>query len=273
MDNRAVGIFDSGVGGLSVLKEINKILPHEDIIYLGDMARFPYGPRSLAEVKGFVHEIVDYLYHLNVKLIVIACNTATAAGLESIKDKYGVPILGVISPGAQAACNRSRRGRIGVISTIATAQSGMYERAIRDLNHNCQVFTQACPKLVELIEDGVLNGEILNSQLMEYLESLMAKDIDTLILGCTHYPLIEEEIQKIINDDITVISSARETARAVKEYLISNNMLRDDILSSNIRFLSTGGMKSFQKVGSIFLGKEIAEIEVVNLSDGGDIGV
>jgi len=267
MDNRAVGIFDSGVGGLSVLKEINKILPYEDIIYLGDMARFPYGPRSLVEVRGFVHEIVDYLYHLNVKLIVIACNTATAAGLESIKDKYDVPILGVISPGAQAACSRSRRGRIGVISTVATAQSGMYEHAIRNLNHNCRVFTQACPKLVELIEDGVLNGEALDSQLREYLEPLMAKDIDTLILGCTHYPLIEEVIKKIIDGDITVISSARETARAVKEYLISKDILRDDILSSNIRFLSTGGIKSFQKAGSIFLGKQITDIEIVNLNN------
>jgi glutamate racemase len=273
MDNRAVGIFDSGVGGLSVLKEINKILPHEDLIYLGDMARFPYGPKSLAEVKGFVDEIVDYLYYQNVKLIVIACNTATAAGLESVRDKYNVPIIGVISPGAQAACRRSRGGMIGVISTIATAQSGMYERAIKDLNQNFQVFTQACPKLVELIEDGVLNGEILNSQLMEYLEPLMVKGIDTLILGCTHYPLIEKEIRKIINDDITVISSARETARAVKEYLISINMLRDGILSSNIKFLSTGGMKSFQEVGSIFLGKEIAGIEIVKLSDRGDAGV
>ncbi|MCL5986620.1 MAG: glutamate racemase [Actinobacteria bacterium] len=273
MDNRAVGIFDSGVGGLSVLKEINKILPHEDLIYLGDVARFPYGPKSLRDVRGFVHEIVDFLYHLNVKLIVIACNTATAAGLESIKGKYDVPILGVISPGAQAACSRSRRGRIGVISTIATAQSGMYEHAIKNLNHNCRVFTQACPKLVELIEDGVLNGKVLDSQLMEYLESLIAQDIDTLILGCTHYPLIEEEIKKIINGDITVISSARETARAVKEYLISKDMLQDGILSSNIRFLSTGGMKSFQKVGSIFLGKQITDIEIVNLSSRGSIGV
>jgi len=269
MDNRAVGIFDSGVGGLSVLKEINKILPFEELIYLGDMARFPYGPKSLSEVRGFVHEIVDFLYRLNVKMIIIACNTATAAGLESIRDKHDIPIMGVISPGAQAACSRSKRGRIGVISTKATAQSGMYEHAIMGLNHNCMVFTRACPRLVELIEDGVLNGEVLSSQLREYLEPLVAKDIDTLILGCTHYPLIEEEIKKIIDEDITIISSARETARSVREYLISKDMLRDDIPSSNMKFISTGGMKSFQEVGSIFLGKRITDIEIVNLRNGG----
>jgi len=263
---KAIGIFDSGLGGLTVVSEIIRHLPHEDIVYFADGARFPYGPRELEEVKGFVFEIVDFLKIQDVKLIVIACNTATAAGLPAAQDYYNLPIVGVIDPGAKGAAKATRNGRIGVIATKATIESSSYVKAIHSYNDSLQVFGQACPPFVDFVERGETQGPEVERVVREFLQPLIDADVDSLILGCTHYPLLEPVVGKVMGSGVSIISSARETAREVETLLVEFGNLKGEGKLS-YRFLTSGDEVQFQKFGSRFLGREIESVEKVGLKN------
>ncbi len=260
-----IGVFDSGVGGLTVLREIIDKMPAESVVYLGDTARCPYGPRDLKEVEGFVLEIVGFLARQNVKLVVIACNTGTAAGLVSAQKKFrDLPIVGVIKPGAQAAFEATCNKKIGVIGTVGTISSSSYHKSLMDIDASLEVFAKATPEFVDFVERGEVEGDRIESLARQYLSPLKEAGIDTLILGCTHYPLLMPVIQKVMGEGVEVISSAEETALEVKRILSRKGLLND---SSNpaYRFLSTGDPDDFLKLGRLFLGKEITQVEKVVL--------
>ena len=266
MDNRPVGVFDSGVGGLTVLKEIIKLVPDENIIYFGDTARFPYGPRDLNEVRKFVYKITDFFYKQNVKLLVIACNTSTAAALDDLKNISPIPVIGVIEPGARAAAYTTKKNKVGVIATKGTVCSNAYEIEIKKINPEIKLFSVAAPLLVDYVEEGILSGEELKKTIYNYLEPLNSCDIDVLILGCTHFPLIENEIKACCKKETKVISSAVETAKDIKRILECRKIFADSIDSIPFRvFYETSSTSKFLEVGKIFLGPEIKEVKKIKL--------
>ncbi len=228
---RPIGVFDSGVGGLTVLRELRKQLPSEPTIYLGDEARMPYGPRAAGEVLEFTRQAMRWFGERDCKLIVIACNTATSVALETVRDEVRVPIIGVVRPGAAAAVAASSRRAIGVLATSGTVRSGAYVRAVRDLDPLCDVVQQACPKLVPIVEEGKAGTPEALAAVREYVEPLLTEGavvtpaVDTLLLGCTHYPLLREEIAEVAGPGVRVVDSATTTALAVREVLASHRML------------------------------------------------
>lgn len=252
-----IGVFDSGFGGLTVAREVAKALPRESIVYLGDSARCPYGPRGLAEVDGFVQQIGAWLVERGVKLIVIACNTATAAGLAHAQRTFPVPVIGVVEPGARAAAHATKNRRVGVVATKATVESDAYTRAIRHLDAGITVFSTATPRFVEIAEQGIrmAEGPIENYTSLaskvyirpafeeiarEYLEPLRRCDIDTLVLGCTHFPLLKALIGGVVGRDVTLISSAKEAARDVAEILARRGTLAPPDHEPCYEFFTTG---------------------------------
>ena len=265
MDNRAIGVFDSGVGGLTVLQEIIKTIPHENTIYFGDTERVPYGPRDLGEVKKFVFKITRFLYGKDVKLIVIACNTSTAAALDDLKKHYDIPIIGVIEPGARTAVRDTRNKRVGVIATKGTVESNAYQEEIKKIDPGIKTFSVPAPLLVDLIEKGILEGRRLNRAIYGYLKPLSEADIDVLILGCTHFPLIEEQILAGSGDEVRVISSAVETAKDVKRILKERGLCAGEGEKPRRIFYETGISSNFFELGRMFLGKEIKEVIRIKL--------
>ncbi len=227
MDNRPIGVLDSGVGGLTVLKEMVKLVPDESMIYFGDTARFPYGPVDLNEVREFVFKITDFLYKQNIKLLVIACNTSDAAALDDLKKISSIPVIGVIKPGARTAAYTTKKNRVGVIATKGTVYSNAYEIEIKKINPEIKLFSVAAPLLVDYVEKGILSGEELRKTICNYLKPLNNCEIDVLILGCTHFPLIENEIKACCKRGTKVISSAVETSRDVKRILEYNRICAD----------------------------------------------
>ena len=222
MDSRndaPIGVFDSGLGGLTVAREIMRNLPDEKIVYFGDTARVPYGSKSKQTVQRYSRQIVRFLKTQEVKAIVIACNTATASATDVVEEEAEVPVIGVIDPGAKVACENTSGGRVGVIATKATIESGAYVEAIRKIRPDVSVIGKACPLLCPLVEEGWLHDRITEEVLMRYLDDLMRRDIDTLILGCTHYPLLRNTIRRLIGDEITLVNPAYETARELKALL------------------------------------------------------
>jgi len=266
LDNRAIGIFDSGVGGLTVLREIISAVPDESTIYFGDTERFPYGPRDLAEVKHFAFKITEFLANCEVKLIVVACNTSTAAALEDLKRKFDIPIIGVIEPGARTAAVNTVKNKVGVIATKGTVASRDYEFAVKKINPDIDVYQVAAPILVEYIEKGILNGSDLKKLICEYVEPLNQYEIDVLILGCTHFPIIENEIKFCCNKGIKVISSAVETARDVKQILSINQIKSEKSLKPGRIFYETGDASKFLEISKIFLDTEIKEVKKIKLN-------
>ena len=260
MKNRPIGIFDSGLGGLTVARSIIDLLPDEHIIYLGDDARGPYGPREQGEVRAFAREIIDYLLGFGVKLVVIACNSATAAALEEAQRDYDIPVVGVILPGLRAALQRSTRRRIGVIGTRLTISSGTYERALGRLDPSADIVCQACPEFVELVENGEVKGTRAREITEGYIEPLAAEGIDTLILGCTHYPLLQELIQEVVGSGVTLISSADETAREVGDILERLGWKREAGSPGLHYFLTTGNVEKSARLGRMFLGPEVRDV-------------
>ncbi|HZP95834.1 MAG TPA: glutamate racemase [Candidatus Limnocylindria bacterium] len=228
---RPIGLFDSGVGGLTVLKELRRQLPSEATVYLGDEARMPYGPRPGAEVLEFTRQAMRWFGARDCKLIVIACNTATSVALETVRDEVRVPLIGVVRPGAAAAVAASSRRAIGVLATTGTVRSGAYVRAVRDLDPLADVVQQACPKLVPIVEDGKAGTPEALAAVREYVEPLLTEGgvvtpvVDTLLLGCTHYPLLREEFTKVAGPGVRVVDSATTTALAVREVLASHRLL------------------------------------------------
>lgn len=226
-----LGVFDSGVGGLTVLKELRRQLPHESTIYLGDEARMPYGPRPASDIVRFTREALRWFAERDCKLIVIACNTATSAALETVRDEVPVPLIGVVRPGATAAVAASSRRAIGVLATAGTVRSGAYVRAVRDLDPLCDVIQQACPKLVPIVEEGKAGTPEALAAVREYVEPLLTEGavvtpaVDTLLLGCTHYPLLRDELARVAGAAVRVVDSATTTALAVREVLVSHRLL------------------------------------------------
>lgn len=261
MDNRPIGIFDSGLGGLTVVREIIDQLPNEEIIYFGDTARFPYGPRSTVELRGFVFEIIDFLLQSDVKFIVIACNSASAAALEAAQQYYDIPIIGVIEPGARAAVQATKCRRVGVIGTQATISSGSYMGAIKAIDAGVIVHQLACADLADFVERDEIEGPKVERAVKWYLEPLVRAGIDSLILGCTHYPLLSETISKVAGSNIKLISSAKETARELKETLTRKDSLREEEGSPALKFVSSGDENIFQMLGARFLGQEIESVQ------------
>lgn len=260
-----IGIIDSGVGGLTVAKEIIRQLPNENIVYVGDSARCPYGPRPLEEVKKFTWQMTQYLLKHNIKMLIIACNTATAAVLEEIKNELDIPVLGVIHPGARAALKMSQSLQIGVIGTIGTVKSQAYDQALRSINKWVRVDSLACPKFVPIVESGEFEGPIVQRVIAETLKPLKDKKIDTLILGCTHYPLLGPVISNYMGNGIKVISSGEETAREASVILHHSGLMNTSNQKADHRFFTTGSRDIFQRIASLWLGENISYVQTIKI--------
>jgi len=260
-----IGIFDSGVGGLTVVSELFRILPQEDIIYFGDTAHLPYGSKSKEAVTRFSLNIVNFLKAQKVKIIIVACNTASSFALSALREKIDLPVIGVIEPGAQAAIDSTRNFKIGIIGTEGTIKSRAFEEALKKINRNVKVFSQACPLFVPLVEEGWLD-EPETSQIAEkYLSPLKDKGIDTLILGCTHYPLLKELLSRIMGQGVSLIDTAEATAKAVKKSLGEKNLLRKVNHKPVYKFFVSDDPEKFLQLGMRFLGKGIDKAERVDL--------
>jgi len=256
-----IGIFDSGFGGLTVARAVLDQLPHEPILYLGDTARQPYGPKPISEVREYALECLDHLVAQGVKALVIACNSASAAVLRDARERYDVPVVEVIVPATRRAVGATRSGRIGVICTDATAKSRAYDDAFA-ANPGVELTTQACPRFVEFVEQGVTTGPELLAVAEGYLQPLIDAQIDTLVLGCTHYPLLTGVISYVMGDAVTLVSSADETAKDVYRLLVHQGLERSDGLEPpQHRFLTTGRPEQFRELGRRFLGPEVEQVQ------------
>lgn len=262
--NNPIGIFDSGIGGLTVVKQLTRLLPNERLIYFGDTARVPYGTKSKRLVQQYAIEDVHFLLQYDVKMIVVACNSASASALEILQEKFDVPVLGVVTPGASAAVELTRNNKIGIIGTSATINSNAYTRQIKRLSPNNEVFGQPCPLLVPLVEEGWLNDYVTVLTIKKYLNDLLKAQVDTLILGCTHYPVLENTIQEIVGPDVRLIDSGKETAKAVKDLLIEKQMLNSAGKTAEDRFFVSDIPAKFEEIGSRFLGKTLTNVERVD---------
>ena len=279
-----IGVFDSGVGGLTVVREIMQQLPNESILYFGDTLRCPYGPRPLDEIKTFARQISHWLLKQDVKLIVIACNSATAAALETIQQELIVPVIGVVAPGARAAVKATLTNRVGVIGPEATVNSDIYSKAIRALQENITVFSEATPSFVDIVEQGLHNSEVIDdlkdrtssahisSSRLEiartYLSPFKSLDVDTLVLGCTHFPLLIPLIAQVMGADVKIISSAEETARDVASVLAYREQLASGVKEPKHRYVTTAlNTDEFAEIGSAILEKNIPEVQSVSLDE------
>jgi glutamate racemase len=261
VSNAPIGIFDSGVGGLTVARAILDQLPNESTIYIGDTARGPYGPRPLAEVREFALETLDFLVEQGVKALVIACNTASAAMLRDARERYNVPVIEVIQPAVRRAVAATRTGHIGVIGTRATVDSKAYLDAFAAAPQ-LQVTSIACPLFVEYVERGETSGAEITKIARDYLAPVMEAKVDTLVLGCTHYPLLTGVISYVMGEGVTLVSSAEETAKDLYRTLVENNLLRDAHGGSPThKFLATGDAKAFESLARRFLGPEVTRVE------------
>ncbi len=254
---QAIAILDSGVGGLTVVGEIMRQLPLEPIIYFGDTKRAPYGSRSIDEVRSFTLGMVDFLLTFQPKMIVIACNTATAAALDWIRSMVKIPVIGVIAPGARAAMKATKRGRIGVIGTEGTVRSGAYEQALRSISPQVNVFSLACPALVPIVEQGMFNLETTIGTVEKALQPLHRFDLDTLILGCTHYPFLSEVIQECVGEEMRLISSADETAQEISAILCHRGELSSMMTEPEYLFYCSGDPVIFEQIARKWLARDI----------------
>lgn len=265
MEQQPIGVIDSGVGGLTVAKEIMRQLPHENIIYLGDTARCPYGPRPSEEVRRFTWQLTKFLLEKNIKMLVIACNTATAVVLDEISRELSIPVIGVIYPGARTAIKMTRNNHIGIIGTEGTVRSKAYDKALKQINKKIIVKSLACPKFVPLVESGEYEGSVAKKIVAETLRPLKNKGLDTLILGCTHYPLLEPLIKNIMGKSVKVISSGEETAREVSTILYHNQLLNETGQQATYQFYTTGSKEIFSKIASKWLNTPIQNAITITL--------
>jgi glutamate racemase len=261
VSNAPIGIFDSGVGGLTVARAILDQLPNESTLYIGDTARGPYGPRPLAEVREFALETLDFLVEQGVKALVIACNTASAAMLRDARERYSIPVIEVIQPAVRRAVAATRTGHIGVIGTLATVDSRAYLDAFAAAPQ-LEITSIACPLFVEFVERGETSGAEITKIAREYLEPFIAAKVDTLVLGCTHYPLLTGVISYVMGEGVSLVSSAEETAKDLYRTLVENNLLRDAQSGAPThKFLATGDAQAFESLARRFLGPEVTRVE------------
>ncbi|NLY48254.1 MAG: glutamate racemase [Clostridiales bacterium] len=268
MINKApIGVFDSGVGGLTVVKEIMNQIPGETIIYFGDTARLPYGSKSKETVITYTRQIVRFLMSKGVKAIVIACNTASALALDTVESEINIPVVGVVKPGAKVAAETTRNGRIGVIGTVATIQSGIYNEILNKSNSHVKVFGKACPLFVPLVEEGLVDDPVTFEMAKRYIGELLEKQIDTLVLGCTHYPLIRETIRKVAGEGITLVNPAYETAKCLAEVLEDKGLKNDDTPKSDHIFYVSDGAEKFRQFANTILPCEVVETKDINIEE------
>jgi glutamate racemase len=259
---RPIGVFDSGIGGLTVVAALRTLLPNESIFYLGDTARVPYGGKSAATVQRYSLEIANMLLKENAKTVVVACNTASALALPRLEETLPVRVTGVILPGARAAIAKTRSGHIGVIGTRATIASGAYERALRSLNPDVRVTARACPLLVPLIEEGWLESQITDEIILQYLAPLTNDGVDTLVLGCTHYPLLRNAIARLLGDKIALVDSAQNCALAVRDLLQHEDLSAPESNSAKLQVALTDPPDAFLRVAREALELEVGEVQV-----------
>ena len=264
-NNNPIGIFDSGFGGLTVMSAINKVLPSENLIYFGDTAHVPYGTKSQNVILKFSKEIVSFLIKNRVKLIIVACNTASALALPVLEKTLKVPIIGVIAPGARAAIDASKNFRIGIIGTEGTIGSKSYPKAINKLA-KAKIYQQACPLLVPLVEEGWIDEEITDRTVKKYIKPLLAKKIDTLVLGCTHYPLLRKTLERNLDKNIILVDSATSTALEVKRILDKKSLLASKNGKKYLKFYVSDNPEKFKKIGRRFFSKNITTIKKIDLA-------
>ncbi len=262
-----IGVFDSGIGGLTVLRSIHERLPAESTVYLGDTARLPYGPKSPDTVRRYAAEATAFLLDRDVKALVIACNTATAHACDMIAEALKIPVIGVVEPGARAAVHRSRGGAIGVIGTQGTIESGTYEGAIQAENPKAVVHSVACPLFVALAEEGWVEGEVTRLTAERYLRPLLRTGIDTLVLGCTHYPLLKPLIARVVGAGITLVDSAEATAAALEESLEHDDLLTKRSEPEVREYFVTDDAERFRTISKLFLGRPLDHLEPVDLGE------
>jgi glutamate racemase len=261
-DARPIGVFDSGIGGLTVVKALRDLLPNENISYLGDTARVPYGNKSAETVERYSLELANILTKEDAKVIVVACNTVSSVSIPKLRANVKVPVIGVIEPGAQAAIATTRNRHVGVIGTRATIRSGAYENALRALNIHVRVTSQACPLLVPLIEEGLLNDKLTDQAIARYLDPMIAEGIDTLVLGCTHYPLLTGAMARVLKRQIMIVDSAHNCARAVGEMLDRQSLGAAPLNNGDLRVALTDAADSFLNVAREALQLNFGEIEI-----------
>ncbi|MCU1444141.1 MAG: glutamate racemase [Cryobacterium sp.] len=259
-----IGIFDSGVGGLTVARAVKDQLPNESILYIGDTAHSPYGPKKIADVRGFALDVLDDLVGQGVKLLVIACNTASAAMLRDARERYSVPVIEVIQPAVRRAVAATRNNRVGVIGTVGTINSRAYEDAFAAAT-NLRLFGQACPRFVEFVENGVTTGDELLAVAEEYLAPLRDADVDTLVLGCTHYPFLKGAISYVMGEGVSLVSSDTETANDVYRVLVSRGLLRDAATPPTYHYEATGdSAEDFLRLARRLIGPEVSSVDLVH---------
>lgn len=265
MDNRPIGVFDSGLGGLTVLKEIMELIPTESVVYFGDNGRAPYGTKSKETVLKYTFQDIRFLLNQDIKMIVIACNTASACSLQTVKNSFDIPVIEVVEPGALTAVRETRNKKVGVIGTSATVSSGVYERAIHRLDGSIQIYSKACPLFVPLAEAGWWENDIAYRIAEEYLIPLKNEGIDTLVMGCTHYPLLQETIGSVMGPEVSLVSSAREVAKVVKDVIAENNMARDRDIKPVYRYYTSDSVELFESLGNSILDTRIQAAEKVDI--------
>jgi glutamate racemase len=266
-------MFDSGVGGLTVLQECLVAHPHEDFIYLGDTGRFPYGPRPIEEIRSYAWQIASFLLSREVKLLVVACNSATAAALPWLQEHLKASIIGAVHPESEAAVQTTRNRGVGVLATEATVASGSYERALLGFDAGLDVYSQPCPKLASMIQAGDVSSPAMVESVKSYAAPLKEAGVDTVILGCTHYPLITPMLQRVFGRDVKLVNSASETAREVGEVLSRKGIENDPGREGEYSFLCTGDVDSFVEVGARFLQMPFERVDQVEISELERIGV
>lgn len=263
--NAPIGVFDSGVGGLTVAREIMRQIPNESIIYFGDTARVPYGSKSKETIITYSRQIVQFLLTKKVKAVVVACNTASAFALETLQEEFDIPMLGVVKPGAKVAAETTVNGRVGVIGTLGTVSSGIYRQYIHDLNGDIEVFSKACPLFAPLVEEGWLEDPVTQEIARRYLEELKQEKIDTLVLGCTHYPLIRKTVQRIMGSEVNLVNPAYETAISLRGVLQEQGLANEDSVYVKHKFYVSDGAEKFKSFANTILPCEVEETKDINI--------
>ena len=263
---KAIGIFDSGIGGLTVVAEIIKQLPNENVIYFGDTGRYPYGPRSREIIKRFSRQNINFLLEKGVKFIVVACNTASAYALDYVKRMYPIPMIGVVKPGSEAAARFTANGKIGIIGTEGTIGSSSYQKALKKINGSFRIFAKPCPLFVSLAEEGYIDKPAARLIAKDYLLEIKQKKIDTLVLGCTHYPLLKNVIGNVMGKGVTLVDSAEQTASVVKDTLTGLELDNPSKKTGEKRFYVSDSPEKFKKLGESFLGKRIGKVNLIDIN-------
>ncbi len=265
MDNRSIGVFDSGLGGLTAVKQIMQELPGESVVYFGDTGRVPYGTRSRETIIKYSKNDVNFLLEKDVKMILIACGTASSAALCALKDEYDIPIIGVVEPAVDAALGVVRNGKIGVIGTVGTIKSGSYESLLKSKNPELLIYTKACPLFVPLVENGHFDTEVARLVIAEYLEEIKKAGVDTLILGCTHYPLLKKNISEYMGENVTLIDAGAEAAKALSAQLEENGLCSGE-KKAEYHYYVSDNTDGFESLGGLFLEKKIdGQVEKIDI--------